>query len=369
MSILDNYLQSDLNILWLDSFDFMTYTKKAEFIKLIDISKDIRANLKDYNKFEKVISQDDFLKLKLLSDDQYIIDILTKYKDDGIDIITIYSHDYPIKLKEIDSPPFILYCKGDTTLLHSKSIAIVGTRKPTDYGKIVTKMYTKALANAELTIISGLAYGVDTLAHEETLRNDGKTIAVLAGGFYNIYPASNINLAKKIAKNGLLICESKPSCVPVAYLFPYRNRILAGLSDGVLITEARENSGTIHTKNYAVDFGRDLYVVPGKITSLESKGCNNILKEMQGAITLSPNDILESFGILPNNNKNNKETNNFQFGFEESAIVNFVRSDKKTYQEILEHTKLSPQQLNAILLSLQVRSIIEKVEGNSYIAN
>lgn len=362
------YTVRELNLIWLDCFDFMTYSKKTQMIKAYGIDRDIRKSLpKDMiPALQDFLTQQELNKLNSCADDEFLQDVLKKYQDKNVVLVTIYSTQYPALLRETDNPPYILYCKGNVDLLSTRCIAIVGTRRPSDYGRVVTKSYAKALAEAGLTIVSGLANGVDTIAHEEAISAGGKTIAVLAGGFDHIYPASNYALSEEIASDHLLVCESRPEVQPMNYMFPIRNRILAGLSEAVLITEAQENSGSLHTKNYAVDYGRDLYVVPGKITSLESKGCNKILKEMQGAITLDPSDVLEAMHIVK---QENTENNNFQLDFNESNILRYTMSDKKSYQAIMDYTGLAPQQLNAILLSLQIRGLIEKLPGNFYLSN
>ena len=362
------YTIRDKNLLWLDCFDFMTYSKKTALLKAYGQDVDLREKLSKemIPALQDILSKEELAKLNACKDEDFLNLKLKSYQDKGVVVITIYSTQYPALLREIDNPPYVLYCKGNLDLLSTRCIAVVGTRRPSDYGKVVTKNYAKELAQAGLTIVSGLAHGVDTIAHEEAIAVGGKTIAVLAGGFDHIYPTSNFGLSETIAKEHLLVCENRPEVAPMNYMFPIRNRVLAGISEAVLITEAQENSGSLHTKNYAVDYGRDLYVVPGKITSLESKGCNKILKEMQGSITLDPSDILEEMKIIK---QENTGKDNFQLDFNESNILRYTMSEKKSYQDLMDYTGLAPQQLNAILLSLQIRGLIEKLPGNFYLSN
>ena len=176
-------------------------------------------------------------------------------------------------------------------------MAIVGTRRASRYGKDVTEQFASSLARAGVTIVSGLADGVDTFSHQACLNVKGKTIAVLGGGINNIYPATNTNLANKIVESGgLILSEYRPNEKPQTYYFPIRNRIIAGLSKAVLITEATEKSGSMHTKNYALDYGREVFAVPGRINDIYSTGCNKIIKSCQSAIALDPNDILNFLG-------------------------------------------------------------------------
>ena len=264
-------------------------------------------------------------------------------------------------MKETLSPPFVLYCKGDVSLLNSLCFAIVGTRKPTDYGIVVTKQYAKEISK-HMTIVSGLATGIDAIAHKTALEQNSRTIAVLAGGFNHIYPAVNYNLAKQIETSNLLVSEYPPNTKPLSYYFPIRNRIIAGLSKGVLVPEMGEKSGSMHTINYAIEFNRDIFVVPGKINSPMSKGSNLLIKNLQGCITTSPEDILQTYNLTQVEQKENQ-----QLDINSQMIISFIESEKRTYQEILDHTKLQANELNTILMTLELEGLIVKLANNSYI--
>lgn len=197
-----------------------------------------------------------------------------------INIITVADKEYPEKLKQINDCPMYLYVKGNLDLLNKKSIAMVGSRKCTSYGKIVAKNISNKLAKNNFVVVSGLAKGIDTFSHIGALENEKSTIAVLGSSIDNIYPNENINLAKKIIeKNGLIMSEYVIGSKPERLNFPARNRIISGISDGVLVIEAREKSGALITVDFALEQGKEIFAVPGNINNIYSKGSNQIIKE------------------------------------------------------------------------------------------
>jgi DNA processing protein len=203
--------------------------------------------------------------------------------------------------------------------------------------------------------------GVDKIAHQACLEAGGKTIAVLGSGFLHIYPAMNTNLANEIANKGLLVSEYAPHISPNKFNFPARNRIVAGLSEGVLLTEAGEKSGTLYTKEFALEFGRSVYVVPGNINSALSKGTNNLIKHMQGSIVLEYKDILLDLGIEDGNKKQI-----LQLNVNESLIISHLENESLHFDEIAQLTKLDAKTLNSCLTTLSIRGIIKKLPGNFY---
>lgn len=349
---------NDKVILWIDSFE-IPYKKKEGLLSLYDDKKFILEDIRQKNQNVVKILGNNF---NLLFENLQTFDnVFGVYAKHNVKIITYINPHYPERLKNIDNPPFVLYCIGDINLLNSQSIGIVGSRKVTNYGRIVTEKFATALAKAGLTVISGLAHGVDSIAHQSTLDVNGKTIAVLGGGFANIYPAENYGLALKIAKTGLLVTEYSYYQNNDAFHFPLRNRIIAGLSDGVLITEASEQSGTMHTKNYAIDYGKELYLVPGNITSSSSGGCNNAIKNLQGAVVLSPQDILDNY-----NTQLKMEDKKIELTSDEKLIINIIGDEELPFQVIALKSKLDINKLNSLLIAMQLKGIIKKVAGNCY---
>ncbi len=197
----------------------------------------------------------------------------------GAQLVTIHDELYPQRLREIFDPPLLLFAIGDTALMSSHSLAVVGTRSPTPYGLAATERLSADLARAGLTIVSGMARGIDTAAHRATLANQGSTIAVFGCGVDVLYPSSNRRLYDEIAKSGLLLSEFPMEAPAFPQNFPVRNRIVSGLSLGVLIVEGAQHSGSAITAKLAMDQGRDVFAVPGNITSKMSWGPNLLIKE------------------------------------------------------------------------------------------
>ncbi len=290
--------------------------------------------------------------------DMYLGELKEKY----IGIVTREDSQFPQKLLNIDEPPFYLFYKGDLSLLSKPAISIIGTRSPSNYGRIITEKFAESLARAGVIVISGLAYGVDGISHRKTLDVGGKTIAVLGSGFDKIYPASHTNLAQEIGENGLLLSEYRPSVEPSRYTFPRRNRLVAGLCDGVLITEAGAKSGTMITKDCALDYGTTIYAVPGNITSEKSEGTNQLISTMQAVCTLSPKDILKDLGI----DEVKQKKKSIQLSIEESQILGLLSTGEKDIEFLSENVDFDIKKLNSLLTTLEIKSIIRRMPGGFY---
>ncbi len=213
-----------------------------------------------------------------------------------IEFITIVDKNYPKSLENIFMPPLILFYQGNINLFNKKALAVVGSRYNSPYGEKVAKKFVCDLVRHDFNIISGLAYGIDSIAHKACIDNNGKTIAVLGSGLLHIYPKEHSELANVIAKEHLLISEYPPHVLPQKTHFPFRNRIVSGLANGVLVIEAKERSGTLITCDYALDQGKDIFVVPNNIFDQNSIGTNNLIKQGAKLVT-NINDILESFKL------------------------------------------------------------------------
>ncbi len=229
--------------------------------------------------------------------EQYI-DYMEKYH---IGMITILDEDYPKKLKNIYDAPIVLYYKGNRELINSnKIIAIIGCRDCSKYGENVSKKFAYELARKGISIISGMAKGIDSAAHIGALKEKGKTIAVLGSGLDRIYPSENLKLYSEILENGgAIVSEYVIGTNANKMSFPARNRIISGLSDGVIVVEAKEKSGTLITVDFALEQGKDIFVVPGNITSDNSFGTNELIKQGAKCITCA-NDVLEDINLINN---------------------------------------------------------------------
>ena len=210
----------------------------------------------------------------------------------NIRIITIMDKEYPDKLKNIYDPPIILFTKGNINLLNDTSIAVIGCRKATRYGMNMAKKMSYDLSMKNIVIVSGMAKGIDGMAHIGALKS-GKTIAVLGSGVDYPYPYENINIYKEIIKNnGLIVSEFIVGTRPNAKNFPQRNRIISGLSDGIFVIEAKKKSGTMITVDFALEQGKNVYVLPGNVSSLNSEGTNELIKQGAKIVTCAE-DIIE----------------------------------------------------------------------------
>ncbi len=280
-----------------------------------------------------------------------------------IKAICITNPLYPQELKELYDPPLVLYCKGDINLLSIyPKLAIVGTRKPTRYGKDVVIKFVRDLCASDVVIVSGLARGIDTCAHRETIANEGKTIAVIANGLDMVYPSENMEITQQIMDNGLVISEYPIGTPPMAFRFPERNRIISGLSNAVLIPEAGLNSGSLITANCAVEQGKELYVVPGSIFAPQSQGCNQKLKELQASIVTEVEDILGAVGVQ----KKDTDQLAIQLTLEQQRITEILKNSEIHFTEILEKSKLGIGELSAMLTEMEIYGIIRKLPGNYY---
>ena len=235
----------------------------------------------------------DFEKIynAIMSKEKIDYSLFNKYKEEiTCQYTTVISSNYPLKLKNLNRPPFVLFYEGNLDLINKKCIAVIGSRNNSEYGKEMCETIIKELVNYNYVIISGLARGIDIIAHENTINNNGLTIGVLGNGLDYYYPKENKDIQEIIKTKGLLISEYPPLCKPQKNNFPARNRIIAALCDGLLVIEAKRKSGTMITVNEALNLGKDIMCVPNK--AMENSGCNYLIKN--GAYLVeNAKDIIE----------------------------------------------------------------------------
>lgn len=290
-------------------------------------------------------------------------DIIILLHQKGCGVIVRDDPEYPECLEEIDVPPAILYYKGDVGLLKTKCLGVVGTREPSRYGRDYTEKFVEILSKCSLTIVSGLARGIDTVAHRTTLLNGGKTIAVLGSGIDVVYPANNVQLYNDIARDGLIISEYPLGTPSLAYNFPERNRIISGLSKGILIPEAGLKSGSLITAEYAIKQNRELFIIPSALNSPRGQGCNKLLKTCQGAIVLSPDDIVSALGLKQ---QPEQKASAMQLDFMEEKLIEALSYSEMHFDDIVELTGLGVSDLNALLVRMEIVGLIRKLDNNYY---
>ena len=294
---------------------------------------------------------------------------LEKMHTEDIKFLTLEDDDYPRLLKEIYSPPLAIYYKGEFVPEKDEfSLGVVGTRKMTDYAKQITPKITRELTEQGLVIVSGLALGIDALAHEACLEAKGRTIAVLGSGLdkENIYPSYNRYLAEKILNNGgTLISEYAPGIPPSKFTFPQRNRIISGLSLGSLIVEAPEGSGALLTAKFAIDQNREVFAIPGSILSPNSVGPNNLIKQGAKAVA-NALDVLEALDL--NLVKNYIETKKIVADSpQEQIILDNLTHEPIHVDELSRLTNLDTSVINSTLTLMEMKGRIRNLGAMMYV--
>jgi len=286
---------------------------------------------------------------------------------DKIEIIKKSSRDYPKILKEIHNAPKQLYVRGNLPKDHSLNFAIVGTRAASEYGRTLAFKIAKELAELGFNIVSGLALGIDTQAHLGALEGKGKTTAVMGSAIddNSIYPSENLNLVKKIiSSGGAVISEYEPGTKSEIWFFPERNRIISGLSRGVLVVEAPEKSGALITARAALEQNREVFAIPGSIFSKNSFGANNLIKSGAKMVT-TVNDILEELNLTNLKvEKRSEEKENLTE--KEKIILNIIEKEPIHIDKICEASKIAVSQTLSIVSLLEIRGIIKNIGGGKF---
>lgn len=349
--------------------------------------KDISALLDKFGNAKEIYNADDLDGICNISDDTvksvmnkslanaYEVQAKIRHMDGYI--VTIEDSEYPELLKSIYNPPLVLYMLGEhmdwENLL---TITIVGSRTYNDYGRKVTEHIAGDLAKRGITIVSGMARGIDSIAGGEALKSGGKTVAVLGSGLDVIYPPENRELYQRIKENGVIITEYPPGTRPLRENFPRRNRIMAGLSYGVLITQAPKKSGALITASYAVENGRDVFSIPADIFMLESEGSNALLSQGARAV-MSAQDIIDeypyfNFEILDKSENNeNKENKLDKIDFSslnelQIKIVKCLNNESCHIDELSREIGIASFEIDAELVMLELIGIVRKLSGNIY---
>ncbi len=286
------------------------------------------------------------------------------------EIKTLFYADenYPYRLRFCDDAPVLLYYKGNVNFDHSKVLSVVGTRMATEYGKHICRKVIEDVASAvDIVIVSGLAHGIDTQAHTVALENNIPTIGVVAHGHDILYPRLNTKLAANMLHNGAVITEFRSNTIPDRENFPKRNRIIAGLSDAVLVVEAARKGGALITAEIANSYGREVFAFPGRIGDPYSEGCNNLINKNKAILIQSADDILNSMNWKPKKNKNKQLKLFIDLSDDEAKLVNFIHHNELAdIDTIIQKNELNPTHAASLLLSLELKNAIQCMPGKRY---
>lgn len=293
------------------------------------------------------------------------INILRKTQ---IEIVTVLDDRYPQLLREIAQPPWVLYVLGNVSLLHKPALAIVGTRRPSHYGLSVARKLSYQLAKRRWTIVSGMALGIDSEAHRGALEAEGHTIAVLGCGVDVIYPKSSRAVYEQIIRSGAVVSELPPGTEPRPAFFPQRNRIISGLSRGSIIVEAEEKSGSLITADASMDQNRDVFAIPGPITSPKSVGPHRLIQQGAKCVT-TLDDVLEEYPdmLMDTEQLVEKTEEAVQLTIDEATVLEYVETEPVHLDVLSTRTSLPLAELHPILLSLQVKRLIKQLPGLQFV--
>ncbi len=289
----------------------------------------------------------------------------------GISIITVEDSGYPESLRGISTPPPVLYCRGK---LHSevKGISVIGTRKPSEYGKMMAEKFSCQIADRRIAVISGMARGIDTIAHKSALRKNGYTIAVLGCGIDRVYPPENRKLYESICERGAVISEFPIGTPPHKMNFPRRNRIVSGISRATLVIEAGEKSGTLITVRFALEQGRDVFAIPGSIISSTSKGTNGLIKS--GATLVDSFDDIENamndfFPSAQNREHPESRAVALKGDRDEISVLSRLDDTPRHIDIISKDCEIPMGRISSILMKLEITGAVKQVSGKMFMRN
>lgn len=288
-------------------------------------------------------------------------------QEKGYRLLRMGTDEYPENLTEVGDAPLTLYCRGELKAQDSLAVGIVGSRRCTLYGTQQAEKFGRALAMAGITVVSGLARGIDAAAHRGALAAGGRTIAVSATGLNHVYPPEHVELAEQVSRNGAVVCESRLDQQPTSGIFPQRNRIISGLSLGVIIIEANRKSGALHTARHAMEQGREVMAIPGRIDSFASDGCNDLIRD--GATLIrNVDDVIEALGPLvePVQTEDQQEVRSpreLTLSAQERQILDMVTSEPQHLDEIIRAAEIGSSRVLATLTVLEMKRMVKRLPG------
>ncbi|OPJ57303.1 DNA-processing protein DprA [Alkalithermobacter paradoxus] len=339
---LEEYLEGNIENIW--------EAEKCDIYKIPNISSKIKESIVQYRGLS------------------YLDEIKGKLKEKDIKYITLNDCRYPNKLKNIYDPPYVIFVKGNESIIDDFSIAMVGSRKASGYGTWCAKKISEELSNIGINIVSGLALGIDYYSHVGALKGKSNTIGVLGSSIDKPYPKENIKLIDEIVRSGGAIISEYPLGLGAkpAY-FPMRNRIISAISDGVLVVEAAQKSGALITVDYALEHGKNVFAVPGNINSFMSSGCNKIIKEGAKMVT-SIEDILQEYNIEIDSNIN--EDNILSLENDECTVTNILKKYGSLHVDLISsYTNINIKDILGILNILEIKGIVMDLGNKIYTIN
>lgn len=353
------YDEKELLLIWIDSFNEIDYKNKRAIYELLAGKNDIKKNIESNRQaIIGAIGETGYGNILGSANQDYLKETVAEISAAGETAVTLASELYPERLRETPVPPLVLYAKGNTELLESKMFGVVGSRKSLPFSLSIAKDFSREIAESGLTLVTGTAEGVDTEVIKAGLEKNA-VIAVSAGGLNNIYPAMNAGLVGEVAKRGLVISEHREDVKALPFMFPVRNRIIAGLSLGVLVVNGRLRSGTMYTAGYCIDYGRDLFAVPYSLGIESGAGTNYLIKN--GAhLVESPQEILSAYGI-----ESEKQTETL-FSDTERKIMDALKDGALHIEKIAEQTELQIFEITSALTVLEINGVVSKQGTNTY---
>ncbi len=360
-------MNDDIFMIWLNSIEGMTYKKAYLLLSHFGTPKEIWDADKKLLSSVKGISEEFAKKILDTKDEDKLDETLANLENLGIKYVSINNPKYPELLKHIDEPPLGLYYKGALPQNNEMCFSIIGSRRCSEYGAEVAQRFAADLSKNDFSIVSGMAKGIDSMAHRGAINAGGRTIAVLGCGLDICYPAENERLMEKIIETGCVISEYPPGTEPYPGNFPRRNRIIAGLSMGLLVVEASKKSGTLITVDRALDYGRTVFVVPANITSALSEGTNNLIKEGCPVAT-NVSDILFELGVIKTENDVKKEEKSkTDLSEEELEVLSQIKYEPVSLDDLINLLDKSSQNIQYILTYLEIYGYIKRLPGQRFI--
>ncbi len=364
-------MDSEMYYMWLSRINGLGLKKQEILLEKFGHPKEILNAPKEEITKIKLLGEHVIANILKSQDNDLLNQYCNQLNEKNIRFISKFNKEYPSLLKEIPDPPLGLYFIGEFPDDNLPKLSVIGSRRCSEYGLTVSHKLSKEAGANNIVVVSGMATGIDSMSHKGAIEGGGFTIAVLGCGVDICYPPENKNLREQIIKNGCIISEYPPNTIPMPVYFPPRNRIISGLSNATLVVEAGKKSGTLITVDRALEQGRDVYVIPGNITSKLSEGTNNLIK--QGAIVITClEDIINNLGIITfynEENKNEQANNKLISSLDENErlVYDCISSEPITVDYIINKLNMQTNVCNYILVTLELKGIIKKIPGQKYI--